>query len=210
MQLHTYFRSSAAYRLRIALNLKAISHELVSVNLLKAEHRSENYLKLNPQGFVPALVLDDGRVINQSTAMLEYLETEFPQHPLLPKDSYETAQVRAWVNIIACDIHPIDNLRVLKYLTATLEVSEDQKTEWYQHWIREGFKALELQLSPGPYCFGATVTLADVYLIPQVYNAKRFEVDMNQFPKIAAVYEACNQLEAFQQAAPESQADSPH
>ncbi|MCV6625070.1 MAG: maleylacetoacetate isomerase [Cellvibrionaceae bacterium] len=208
MKLYSYFRSSAAYRLRIALNLKAIEHQIQPVNLLKGEHKSDEYLALNPQGLVPALELDDGRVINQSTAMLEFLESQYSQHPLLPADSFEAAQVRAWVNIIACDIHPIDNLRVLKYLTGTLGASEDQKTAWYQHWITEGFKALEPQLQ-GPFCFGDAPTLADVYLVPQVYNALRFETDMSQFPKIMAIYQHCNQQAAFSDAKPESQADAP-
>lgn len=209
MQLHTYFRSSAAYRLRIALNLKNIAHELVGVNLLKGEHKSAAYLQLNPQGLVPALVLSDGRVITQSTAMLEYLEAEYTDQPLLPTDSFDAAQVRAWVNLIACDIHPIDNLRVLKYLTATLQVSEDEKTNWYLHWIREGFKALESQILATPFCFGSAITLADVYLVPQVYNAKRFGLDMTAFPKIESAYQACNDLAAFTQAAPEQQSDAP-
>lgn len=209
MELYTYFRSSAAYRLRIALSLKNIPHTLKPVNLLKAEHKSPEYLALNPQGFVPALKLDDGRVINQSTAMLEYLETEFPEIPLLPSDSFDAATVRAWVNLIACDIHPINNLRVLKYLAGTLGTSEDQKTAWYQHWIREGFKALEPQLAASPFCAGEHPGLADVYLVPQVYNALRFELDMEPFPKIMSIYEACQKLPAFEQAKPENQADAP-
>ncbi len=205
MELFTYFRSSAAYRVRIALNLKAIPHTLTTVNLLKAEHKSEAYQKLNPQGLVPSLKLDDGRIINQSTAMLEYLEVTTDSYPLLPINPFDAATVREWCNIIGNDIHPVDNLRILKYLTGTLGVSEEDKMTWYHHWIHEGFKALELQLVATPYCFGDQVTLADLYLVPQVYNALRFELDMSDYPKIAAIYEACNKLEAFQKAAPENQ-----
>lgn len=208
MELFTYFRSSAAYRVRIALNLKGIEHQLTPVNLLKGEHKSEAYKQLQPQGLVPALKLDDGRVINQSTAILEYLETEYPQVPLLPSDSYDAAIVRSWVNLIGCDIHPIDNLRVLKYLVHELGVGEEDKVAWYQHWITEGFTALESQIKAAPYCFGSEVTLADLYLVPQVYNALRFNTDMSAFPKIMSVYEACNALAAFDNAKPENQPDS--
>ncbi|MBE7637829.1 maleylacetoacetate isomerase [Sneathiella sp. P13V-1] len=205
MELFTYFRSSAAYRVRIALNLKEIPHKLTTVNLLKAEHKSDAYLKLNPQGLVPSLKLDDGRVINQSTAMLEYLEATSDSYPLLPSNPYDAATVREWCNIIGNDIHPVDNLRILKYLTGTLGVSEDEKMTWYHHWIHEGFKALESQVKATPYCFGNQITLADLYLVPQVYNALRFDLDMANYPKIRSIYDACNKLEAFINAAPENQ-----
>lgn len=205
MDLYTYFRSSTAYRVRIALNLKAISHNLVTVNLLKAEHSSPDYKTLNPQGLVPALKLDDGNIINQSPAMLEYLEEVYPDTPLLPSDPIERAKVRGWCNVIGCDIHPIDNLRVLKYLTGELGHSEEEKLAWYHHWIRLGFEALEPQLLAAPYCNGDQVTHADLYLVPQVYNALRFEHDMTDFPKIMNIYNACNALDAFKNAAPEAQ-----
>ncbi|NVK42205.1 MAG: maleylacetoacetate isomerase [Oceanospirillaceae bacterium] len=208
MELFTYFRSSAAYRVRIALNLKGIEHRLTPVNLLQGEHLGDDYRALNPQGLVPALKLDDGRLLTQSTAILEYLEAEYPDRPLLPADHYEAARVRAWSNLIACDIHPVDNLRVLKYLKGTLAISDDEKTAWYQHWIHEGFKALELQLAAEPYCHGSDVTLADLYLIPQVYNALRFELDMSAYPKIHSIWDACNALPAFDDARPENQPDS--
>ncbi len=208
MELYTYFRSSAAYRVRIALNVKAIPHTLRPVNLLTGAHQQSDYKALQPQGLVPALKTDDGRVIIQSTAILEYLEKEYPDVPLLPDDSYDAAVVRGWANLIACDIHPLDNLRVLKYLETELGVTQDQKTMWYQHWIVEGLKALETQLKATPYCFGTALTLADVYLIPQVYNALRFNTDMSAFPKVMAVYKACNELPGFQQAKPENQPDS--
>lgn len=208
MELFTYFRSSAAYRVRIALNLKGLEHRLVPVNLLKGEQLGADYRGLNPQGLLPTLKLDDGRLLTQSTAILEYLEAEYPDIPLLPTDHYEAARVRAWANLIACDIHPVDNLRVLKYLKGTLNVSDDEKTAWYRHWIREGFDALEPQLVAGPYCHGSQVTLADLYLIPQVYNALRFELDMTPYPRIRKIWDACNALPAFDAARPENQPDS--
>ncbi|PKH01931.1 maleylacetoacetate isomerase [Psychromonas sp. MB-3u-54] len=207
MELYTYFRSSAAYRVRIALNIKEIKHTLIAVNLLEGEHAKSEYTGINPQGLVPSLKLDDGKIINQSTAILEYLEAEYPEIPLLPNDSFTAATIRNWSNIIACDIHPLDNLRVLKYLTNELNVNADDKMSWYHHWIIEGFTALETQLLATPYCFGTTVTLADVYLIPMVYNALRFNLSMEKFPKILAIYEACNTLEGFDRAKPENQAD---
>ena len=207
MELYTYFRSSAAYRVRIALNLKDIKHTLIPINLLEGNHRQAEYMSINPQGLVPALKVNDGRIINQSTAMLEYLEAQHPEIPLLPSDSFDAATIRNWCNIIACDIHPIDNLRVLKYLENNLNVNPEDKMQWYHHWIIEGFTALEGQLVASPYCFGSEVTLADVYLVPMVYNAFRFNVPMDKFPKILAIYEVCNTLSAFDKAKPENQAD---
>lgn len=208
MELFTYFRSSAAYRVRIALNLKGIEHRLTPVNLLSGENLGDAYKTINPQGLVPTLKLDDGRLLTQSTAMLEYLEAEYPAIALLPANHYEAARVRAWANLIACDIHPVDNLRVLKYLKGTLNVSDDEKTAWYHHWIHEGFRALEPELAAAPYCHGSEVTLADLYLIPQVYNALRFNLDMSAYPKIQSIWEACNALPAFDAARPENQPDS--
>lgn len=207
MELYTYFRSSAAYRVRIALNIKEIKHTLTSVNLLKGEHSQTSYKGINPQGLVPALKLDNGTVICQSTAILEYLEKEYPAIPLLPNDSVDAAIIRSWSNIIACDIHPLDNLRVLKYLVNELNVDPEDKMTWYHHWLIEGFTALETHLLATPYCFGNTVTLADIYLIPMVYNALRFNLSMENFPKILAIYENCNTLDAFDKAKPENQAD---
>lgn len=208
MELYSYFRSSAAYRLRIALNIKGIEHTLKPVNLLKGEHKSEAYRALQPQGLVPALQLDDGTTLGQTTAIVEYLEAEYPHTPLLPRDSVAAAVVRSWVNTIACDIHPLNNLRVLKYLAHELGVDETQKSAWYHHWISEGFAALESQVRAAPYCFGAEVTLADIYLIPQIYNALRFNTDMTAFPKLMAIDEACNKLAAFAEARPENQPDA--
>ncbi|WP_426358198.1 maleylacetoacetate isomerase [Pseudocolwellia sp. HL-MZ19] len=208
MELYTYFRSSAAYRVRIALNIKEIKHTLTPVNLLTGDHLQSNHMKINPQGLVPSLAFNDGRIINQSTAIIEYLEAKYRSIPLLPSDHFDAAIIRNWCNIIACDIHPLDNLRVLKYLVNELEVEDDDKMQWYHHWIIEGFKALEPQLLASPYCFGNMITLADIYLIPMVYNALRFNVPMDKFPKILSIYEACNTLSAFDKAKPEKQIDS--
>ena len=204
-ELFTYFRSSAAFRVRIALNLKGIVHKLTAVNLVENEHQSESYKQLNPQGLVPTLKLPDGRLLTQSPAILDYLEAVHPEVPLLPSDPFEAAQVKQWCNIIGCDIHPVDNLRVLKYLTTTLDVSEDAKLKWYHHWIDLGFESLEAQLVAAPFCFGKDVTQADLYLIPQVFNALRFNIDMAPYPKIMSIYKSCQAMEAFTKAAPENQ-----
>ncbi len=208
LQLYSYFRSSAAYRVRIALNLKSVEYEQIGVNLVKAEQRGPEYLALNPQGLVPSLRLEDGTVLTQSGAMLEWLEETYPQPRLYPADPIERARCRALCSAIACDIHPLNNLRVLKYLSGELGVSDEQKTTWYQHWIALGFDSLEGQLSGSPYALGDSPTMADVYLIPQVYNALRFKQDMSGYPRIQATYQACNELAAFQAAAPEAQPDN--
>ncbi len=204
-ELFTYFRSSAAYRVRIALNLKEIDHTLSVINLLEAEHQQDAYKAINPQGLVPALKLPDGRILSQSPAILNYLERTHGNVPLLPSDPFDAALIEQWCDVIACDIHPVNNLRVLKYLTGELKVSEAEKITWYQHWIALGFSSLEGQIKAAPYCFGDMVTLADIYLIPQVYNALRFNQDMSSYPKIMSVYEACSQLEAFVAASPDHQ-----
>jgi len=208
MKLYTYFRSSAAYRVRIALNLKKIDHELVAVNLLKSEQQSAEYLSKNPQGLLPALETDQG-VLAQSMAILEYLEETYPQTPLLFGDAWQKAQIRNLCYAIACDIHPVDNLRVLKYLSTELGIDEEAKNTWYRHWVEVGFEKLELLLdSSHEYCVGDKPSLADVCLVPQVFNALRFNVDMTAYPKIAAIYERCNKLAAFSNAAPQNQPDA--
>ncbi|MBQ4847275.1 maleylacetoacetate isomerase [Pseudoalteromonas sp. MMG005] len=207
MKLYTYFRSSAAYRVRIALNLKNISHELVGVNLLKSEQQAAPYTEKNPQGLLPALETEHG-VLAQSLAILEWLEETHPDTPLLPADSWEKAQVRSFCYAIASDIHPIDNLRVLKYLSGELNVNDEQKNTWYRHWVIEGFNRLESLLGDHDYCFGSEPSLADICLVPQVFNALRFKVDMSQYPKISAIYARCNTLPAFIDAAPENQPDA--
>lgn len=208
MKLYSYFRSSAAYRVRIALNLKQIEHTIVPVNLLKKEHKSADYLSKQPQGLVPCLQTEDGQFISQSGAMLAYLEAQYPATKLTPNESADLVKMRSFVDIIACDIHPICNLRILNYLTDTLEVKADEKLTWIRHWIDEGFSALEKMLTDSTYCFGEQVSLADIYLVPQVFNALRFEVDMNTYPKIMAVYQNCNKTDAFIQAKPENQIDA--
>ena len=213
-KLYTYWRSSAAYRVRIALNLKGIDYEPVAVSLKPGddEHRKDEYRAINPQMLVP--FFDDGKVaIGQSMAILEYLEEACPGSPLLPADEPLRSKVRAFCNAIACDIHPLNNLRVLKYLSDELGVADEDKSDWYAHWITEGFRACE-ELSvrhahDGPYAFGRDVTLADVLLVPQMYNARRFNVPLDEVPRLVAVSDACNELQAFRDAAPENQPDYP-
>ncbi|MGI9274021.1 MAG: maleylacetoacetate isomerase [Endozoicomonas sp.] len=207
MKLYSYFRSSAAYRVRIALNIKGLHCQQVPVNLLKAEQQSDDYLEKNPQGLVPALDVDEG-LLTQSLAILEWLEEHYPDPAFLPRDSWEKAQVRSMAYAISCDIHPLNNLRVLKYLQSELNVSDDNKNDWYAHWISKGFTAIEQQLGDVPFCFGEHPTMADICLIPQVFNALRFNVPMEPFPKINAIYQRCNELEAFLHASPEQQPDS--
>lgn len=209
MELFSYFRSTAAYRVRIALNLKGVDYRLTPVNLVNGEQQGAGYLAINAQGLVPALRLDNGRVLTQSTAILEWLEESQSGTPLLPGNAEERARIRGWVNLIACDIHPLNNLRVLKYLKNTLEVSDEDKTSWYHHWIQLGFEVLEQQLAGTPYSAGSEVSLADVYLVPQVFNAHRFGLDMSPYPGIQAITDACNQLDAFDRARPENQPDAP-
>lgn len=209
--LYSYFRSSAAYRVRIALNLKNINYEIRPVHLLKngGEQFKADYLALNPQGRVPVLVVQN-RVLTQSSAIIEYLEEVYPDPPLLPANVMERAYVRSLAQIIACDIHPLNNLRVLNYLKASLKYEFQQA--WRSHWIQEGFTAVEqlLQTSDdrGRYCFGDKPGLADVFLIPQVYNALRFDCEMKSFPLIGAIYQNCMREVAFSNAAPENQPDA--
>jgi maleylacetoacetate isomerase len=212
-KLYTYWRSSAAYRVRIALNLKGLEYESVPVSLApgESEHRQDAYRAINPQMLVP--FFDDGRVaIGQSLAILEYLEETYPEVPLLPATEPLRSKIRAFCNIISCDIHPLNNLRVLKYMSSELAASDEQKSEWYTHWIAEGFQAAE-QISvsyahAGPYAFGKDVTLADALLVPQMYNARRFNLPLDEYPRLIAVVDACNELQAFIDAAPENQPDA--
>lgn len=208
MDLYGYFRSSAAYRVRIALNIKGISYQQMAVNLVNGEQCSEQYLARNSQGLVPTLCTDDGVNLSQSTAILEWLEESYPAPALYPKDNMQRAKIRAVCNTVACDIHPLNNLRVLKYLQSELGVNDEQKHRWYRHWIEEGFAAIESSLVATPYAMGNNITMADVYLVPQVFNALRFNVDMAAFPKLLACYEACNKLDAFVAAAPANQPDA--
>ncbi|MDN3522936.1 maleylacetoacetate isomerase [Halomonas ramblicola] len=210
--LYGYFRSSAAYRVRIALNLKDLGYDQIPVNLVKGEQRGEAYLARNPQGLVPALVTDDGTVLTQSLAICEYLEEVHPSPALLPQEPAERARVRALAQQVACEIHPLNNLRVLKYLVHELKLDEDAKQAWYRHWVATGFDALEAMLSreagSGDYCHGDTPTLADVCLVPQVFNAERFECDLSPYPRIRRITANCRALQAFQRAAPSEQPDA--
>jgi maleylacetoacetate isomerase len=195
---------------RIALNLKGLSYDTQAVHLLKqgGEQHSAEYAAINPSELVPTL-LDQQYVLTQSLSILEYLEEAYPKTALLPQNLQQRAQIRTFAQHIACEIHPLNNLRVLQYLEQTLAVSNSEKTAWYQHWIKLGFHSLEQQLqhSNGKYCFGEQASFADCCLIPQVYNAKRFQIDLTEYPKIQSIYTHCMRLAAFQQAAPEQQAD---
>ncbi|MEL6348727.1 MAG: maleylacetoacetate isomerase [Myxococcota bacterium] len=211
MELFTYFRSSTAYRVRIALNLKGIAVTHTPISLLKGEQRDDDYAQINPQRLVPTLKLDDGTILTQSMAICEYLDEVRPEPPLMPADPVGRARVRALAQVVGCDIHPVDNLRVLKYLTGTLNVSDEDRMTWYRHWIKEGFAAFEAHLdSPhtGRFCHGDSPTLADICLVPQVFNARRFTVDMTPYPRLAAITEACEGLNAFKDAHPGQQSDA--
>jgi maleylpyruvate isomerase len=208
MKLYTYFRSSSAYRVRIALNLKGISYEPVFVNIRRGEQRAPDYLALNPQGLVPLLV-DGEHKLTQSLAIIEYLEETHPQPPLLPAESHSRARVRALAQLIACEIQPLNNTRVLKYLEFTLKQREQARMLWYRHWITQGFEILESLLDPGHrFCQGDAPTLADVCLVPQVFNALRYGSDLTPYPKLSRVCGRCAELPAFRAAHPENQPDA--
>ncbi len=211
MRLYTYFRSSAAFRVRIALNLKGIACESAAVDLRPAAHRRPDYLARNPQGLVPALE-EGGAVIGQSLAIIEYLDETHPQPPLLPRPALDRARVRSMALAIACDIHPLDNLRVLNYLRSPLGQDEDAVDTWYRHWIAEGFRGLEEEArrasGDGRHMFGSEVTLADVCLVPQMFNARRFKCNVEPFPMLRAICEHLETLPAFAQAAPAAQPDA--
>jgi len=205
MILYGYALSSASYRVRIALALKNLLVTHVSKQLRLGEHRQADFLQLNPQGFVPALSLDDGRVLTQSIAIIEYLEEMYPEPKLLPALPAERAEVRAICQLIACDVHPLNNLRVLKYLEGPLGQDKAARDAWYRHWVQAGFEALEefLARTAGRYCWGDAPSMADVCLVPQVFNARRFAVDLTPYPRIVAVDAACRDIPAFASAAPE-------
>jgi maleylpyruvate isomerase len=210
MILIDYFRSSAAYRVRIALNLKGLSVERRFVHLRKGEQRDPGYLELNPQGLVPTFI-DGDLVLTQSLAIIEYLDETHPEPALLPGDAEDRAWVRSIAQSIACDIHPIDNLRVLQYLDKKLQIDEAKRNEWYGHWIRLGFEAIEARLASRPatkFAFGDAPTLADVCIVPQVANAGRVKLPMEPYPRIAAVNAACLAHPAFDAARPELQPDA--
>jgi maleylacetoacetate isomerase len=210
VKLHSFFRSSAAYRARIALNLKGLAYDTISVHLSKdgGKQKSAEYRALNPQMRVPALALLSGEVLIQSLAIIEYLDETYPKPPLLPFDPIQRAHVRAVAQIIACDIHPLNNTSALNYLKNKLGHDQSAVDAWYASWITAGFDAIEALIKPGPYAFGSEVTLADVCLVPQVFNARRFKVSLEPYPKIVAVDAACAKLSAFERALPENQPDA--
>jgi maleylacetoacetate isomerase len=210
VKLYTYFRSSAAYRVRIALNLKGLTTEAVSIHLQKEGgiNRKAEFRAINPHMRLPALALDSGDVLIQSLAIIEYLDETHPQPPLLPRYPIERAKVRALAQVIACDIHPLNNIGPLRYLKNTLGQEQAKIDAWYHHWIADGFEAVEALIRPGPYAFGSAVTLADICLVPQVYNARRLKAPLDRFPKIVAVDAACAKLAAFDKARPENQPDA--
>lgn len=213
MKLYGYFRSSAAFRVRIALNLKGLDYAQAFIHLRKGDQRSAEYLRLNPQGLVPTLVAEDGAVLTQSLAIIEYLEETRPIPPLLPRDSVDRARVRSLAEAIACDIHPIDNLRVLQYLSRQFGHKEPDIETWFNHWIALGFEGIEKTLASdgkaGKFCHGDTPGLADICLVPQVFNARRYpSFDLKPYPSIMRIFENCMKLEAFDRAVPEKQPDA--
>jgi maleylacetoacetate isomerase len=210
LKLYSYFRSSAAYRTRIALNLKGIAFETVPVHLTRngGQQHAPEFQAVNPQKRVPALALHNGEVLLQSLAIMEYLDEVYPDPPLLPKDPIERAHVRAVAQIIACDIHPLNNVGPLGYLRSALKADKSAIQEWYRHWIVTGFEAVEALIKPAPYAFGSHVTVADICIVPQVANARRFDVPLDRFPAIVAVDAAACKLSAFDAARPDLQPDA--
>lgn len=213
MKLYTYFRSSAAFRARIAVNLKGVDYETVHVDLRgpTSGQRKPEYLAVNPQGLVPALVVD-GTTVAQSLAIIEYLDEVHPQPALLPRSALDRARVRALALSIACDIHPLNNLRVLNYLRSPLGHDDDAVNTWYQHWIGSGFHALEQEVSrtsgDGRHMFGSSVTLADIFIVPQMYNARRFKCDVEPYPRLRGICAHLETLPAFAKAVPEAQPEA--
>ncbi|EKU30621.1 maleylacetoacetate isomerase [Alcaligenes sp. RM2] len=214
MILYSYFRSSAAYRVRIGLNLKGLDYQIKPVHLLKdgGQQHQPDYVQVNPVQLLPALD-DDGLIITQSLAILEYLDERYPELPLLPKASAERAWARSMAQTVACDIHPLNNLRVLQYLKNELHAQEDARNQWYRHWVSVGLEGLEALVQrhgkkDHDFIFGDTPGLAEICLIPQMFNARRFDIDLSTFPRLLAVEEKCLELSAFQEAAPDRQPDA--
>jgi maleylacetoacetate isomerase/maleylpyruvate isomerase len=211
VKLYTYFRSSAAFRVRIALNLKGLSYEPMFVHLAKGEHRNPDYARVNAQALVPTLVLDDGTRLNQSLAIMEYLEEKHPRPALLPGDALGKARVRSLADLVACEIHPLNNLRVLQHLKRALGQSEEQVNAWYRHWIADGLAKFEAEVAAGKhgkFCYGESPTVADCCLVPQIFNAKRYNCDLAAYPVTMRAFEQCMKLEAFDRAQPAKQPDA--
>lgn len=212
MRLYSYFRSSASYRVRIALALKGLEYDFRGIHLRRNEQNAPEFLAINPQGLVPALVDDDGTVLTQSLAIMEYLEERVPEPHLLPAKPADRAWVRALSQVVACDIHPVNNLRILQYLEKDLALDEEARNRWVRRWIDDGFTAMEKMLAgdsrTGTHCFGNTPTMADICLVPQIFNGQRFGVEMNRYPTLARINEACGQLSAFKDQAPGKQPDA--
>jgi len=212
MKHYGFFRSSAAFRLRIALNLKGVAAEHVLVNFAKQEQFGDSYKSVNPQARVPSLLLDDGTVLIQSLAIIEWLDETHPNPPLLPKDAKGRARVRGLANLIACDIHPLNNISILNYLRDKLQVPEPARNEWYRHWIAQGFDALEALLADskdtGKFCQGDAPGIADICLVPQVFNAQRYECPLGGYPTLMRVFDACMKLPAFDTAQPMKQPEA--
>jgi maleylpyruvate isomerase len=211
VKLHTYFRSSAAFRVRIALNLKQLPYEAAFVHLPKGQHRQPAFASINRQALLP--VLEDGpTVLNQSLAIMEYLEEKHPQPPLLPTDAASRARVRSLALLVACEIHPLNNLRTLTYLRKGLGQTEEQVANWYRHWIADGLAKLEAELTAdnqtGTFSHGDSPTVADCCLVPQVFNAKRYESDLSLYPTLMRIFDACMKLQAFDRAQPSKQPDA--
>lgn len=211
MKLYNYFRSSASFRVRIALALKGLTYEYLPIHLAKGEHRQPDYAGIAADGLVPVLELDDGTRLSQSMAIIEFLDELHPTPALLPADALGRARVRALAQSIACEIHPVNNLRVLKYLTRELKVDEEAKNTWYRYWVRSGLEAFERQLAQTPvsrYCWGDTPTLADCCLVPQIFNGQRFHTPMDGLPRTMAAFDACMALPAFQATQPSACPDA--
>ena len=212
MKLYTFFRGSSPFRVRIALNLKGLAYDSASVHLAKGEQRKPPYSAINPQSLVPALVLDDGQVLTQSLSIIEYLDETHPQPPLLPKDALGRARVRMLALIVACEIHPLNNARTLAHLRKVMSQTEDQVNAWYRHWVADGLAKVEASLNhfpgTGRFCHGDSPTLADCCLVPQVFNAKRFECDTKPYPTVMRIFDECMKLEAFDRAQPAKQPDA--
>jgi maleylacetoacetate isomerase len=211
VRLYTYFRSSASFRVRIALNLKGLAYEPSLVHLPRGEHRAAAYSKVNPQALTPTLELDDGTLLAQSLAIMEYLDEVHPQPPLLPKDPKGRARVRSLALLVACEIHPLNNLRTLQHLKRALGQDEDQVNAWYRHWVADGLARFEADLAAGgsgKYCHGDAPTMVDCCLVPQIFNAQRYKCDLAPYPVTMRIFDACMKLEAFDRAQPSKQPDA--